>query len=158
MEIPSLADLKRELSTKTEKELVKLLSDLANFNRDNKSFLYFKMYENESPGLFLSLVQEEIDQAFAMSSSSNYHLAKKSAQSIRKKLNKNLKLTKNKADQAEAILYFCEHLKKYGYLDFRHPVIDNLYRMQLGKAQKLISSLHEDLQSDFNYRIEELNL
>lgn len=156
MEIPSLAQLKKDLSYLPEKELIILITDLAKFSRENKAFLYFKLNERDQPNLFVDAVKEELDEAFQIANTRNYHVAKKSAQSIRRKLNKSLKLSKNKADQAELILYFCEQMKEYGYLRHGHPVIDNLYRMQIGKAQKLISSLHEDLQSDFSYRIEEL--
>ncbi len=156
MEIPSLAELKRELGYRSEKELVSLLSDLAKFSRDNKAFLYFKLNEVDQPGLYVDAVREELDEAFQTANTKNFHLAKKAAQTIRRKLNKALKLSKNKADQVEVILYFCEQMKEYGYLRFRHPVIDNLFAVQVGKAQKLISTLHEDLQSDFGYRIEDL--
>lgn len=156
MDIPSLADLKKELSYRSERELILLLSDLAKFSRDNKAFLYFKLHEADQPGLFVDSVKEELDQAFQNANTRGHHLAKKAAQSIRRKLNKSLKLGKDKADQAELILYFCEQMKEYGYLRFRHPVIDNLFAVQVGKAQKLISTLHEDLQSDFSYRIETL--
>ncbi|GMQ23833.1 hypothetical protein Aoki45_05150 [Algoriphagus sp. oki45] len=156
MEIPSLAQLKKDLSYLSEKELIDLIADLAKFSRDNKAFLYFKLNERDQPQLFVNEVKEDLDEAFQTANTKNYHLAKKSAQAIRRKLNKSLKLSKNKADQAELILYFCEMLKKYGYLGFRHPVIANLYQVQLGKAKKLISTLHEDLQSDFEYRLEDL--
>ncbi|GMQ28630.1 hypothetical protein [Algoriphagus confluentis] len=156
MEIPSLAQLKKDLSYLTEKELIDLIADLAKFSRDNKAFLYFKLNERDQPQLFVDEVKEDLDEAFQTANTKNYHIAKKSAQAIRRKLNKSLKLSKNKADQAELILYFCEMLKKYEYLSFRHPVIANLYQVQLGKAKKLISTLHEDLQSDFDFRLEEL--
>lgn len=156
MEIPSLADLKKDLSYLSEKELIALITDLAKFSRDNKAFLYFKLNERDQPNLFVDSVKEELDEAFQTANTRNYHVAKKAAQAIRRKLNKALKLSKNKADQAELILYFCEMMKKYGYLSFRHPVINNLYEVQIGKAKKLISTLHEDLQSDFDFRLEEL--
>lgn len=156
MEIPSLADLKKDLSYLSEKELITLITDLAKFSKDNKAFLYFKLNERDQPNLFVDSVKEELDEAFQTANTKNYHLGKKSAQSIRRKLNKALKLNKNKADQVELILYFCEELKKYGYLKFKHPVINNLFQVQLGKAKKLISTLHEDIQSDFEYRLEEL--
>lgn len=156
MEIPSLAQLKKDLSYLSEKELTEVIVDLAKFSRDNKAFLYFKLNERDQPNLFVDSVKEELDEAFQTANTRNYHLAKKSAQTIRRKLNKALKLSKNKADQAELILYFCEQLKRYDYLRYHHPVIDNLFRVQIGKAKKLISTLHEDLQSDFSYRIEEL--
>lgn len=156
MEIPSLAELKKDLSYLSEKELITLITDLAKFSRENKAFLYFKLNERDQPYLFVDSVKEELEEAFQTANTKNYHLGKKAAQAIRRKLNKALKLSKNKADQTELILFFCEELKKYGYLKFKHPVINNLFQVQLGKAKKLISGLHEDLQSDFSYRIEEL--
>jgi hypothetical protein len=57
----------------------------------------------------------------------------------------------------ELILFFCEKLKLYGYLSFRHPVIENLYTIQIKRIEKLISGLHEDLQYDFQNQLEELN-
>lgn len=156
MEIPPLAELKKDLSYLSEKELIGLITDLAKFSRDNKSFLYFKLNEKDRPFLYVDSVKGELDEAFQSANTRNYHLAKKASQAIRRKLNKALKLSKNKSDQAELILYFCEQMKEFGYLSFRYPIIDNLFQVQLGKAQKLIATLHEDLQSDFSYRIEEL--
>lgn len=156
MEIPGLAEIKKDLSFLSEKELIGLITDLAKFSRDNKAFLYFKLNQRDQPNLFVDTVKEELDEAFQTANTRTYHLAKKAAQAIRRKLNKALKLSKNKSDQVELILYFCEELKKYGYLKFKHPVINNLFQVQLGKAKKLISTLHEDLQSDFEYRLEEL--
>jgi hypothetical protein len=156
MEFPSLSDLKKDLGFLSEKELIGLITDLAKFSRDNKAFLYFKLNERDQPNLFVDSVKEELDEAFQTANTKNYHVAKKAVQGIRRKLNKALKLSKNKADQAELILYFCEMMKKYGYLSFRYPVITNIYEMQIGKAKKLIAGLHEDLQSDYFYRIEEL--
>lgn len=156
MEIPSLADIKKDLSYLSEKELVAMITDLAKFSRENKAFLYFKLNERDQPSLFVDSVKEELDEAFQTANTKNYHLAKKAAQTIRRKLNKSLKLNKNKADQTELILYFCEQMKKYEFQKHRHPVINNLFNVQLEKAKKLISTLHEDLQSDFSYRIEDL--
>lgn len=156
MEIPSLALLRKELSYLTEKELIDLVSDLAKFSRENKAYLYFKLNESPQPGLFVETVKEDLEESFQTANLKNYHLAKKSAQGIRRKLNKSLKLSKNKADQAELILYFCEKMKVYGYLKFKHPVIQKLYELQIQKAEKLIQKLDEDLQYDLNLVLESL--
>ena len=156
MKIGSLADIKKELAFLDTKELSVLLLDLAKFSTDNKALLYFKLFERDNPRLFVELVQEEIDFEFQKSNTRNYHFAKKAAQTIRRKLNKSLKLTKDKETLIELIIFFCEKLKLYGFLDFRHPVIDNLYRMQVGKIEKLVLGLHEDLQYDYMEKIQEL--
>jgi hypothetical protein len=156
MQIPSLAQIKKDLSYLPEKELIGLILDLSKFSRDNKSYLFFKLNEKDNPGLFVEMVQEELSQEFLKSRSDYYHYAKKSAQKIRRKMNQLLKLTKDKPNQIEIILFFCEQLKEYGFLEHGHPVIDNLHEIQLKKAVKLIDGLHEDLQFDYEGRIEGL--
>ncbi|MFC3414573.1 hypothetical protein [Algoriphagus hitonicola] len=156
MQFPSLAQLKKELELLPEKEKVNLISDLAKFSRENKAYLFFKLQEKENPGYFLEMIKEELDTEFQKSNASHVYYAKKSAQAIRRKLNKMLKLSKKKEDQIEAIMYFCEQLKEYGYLQFNYPVIDNLYKIQVEKVKKLILGLHEDLQYDFEMRLQDL--
>lgn len=158
MEIPSLARIKKELQELSQKELIELLLGLAKFNRDNKAFLYFKVFERDNPQLFLEQVKDELELAFMDANVRNYHVAKKSAQGIRRKLNKSLKLTKDKTVQVELVLFFCEQMNKYGFLDFRYPVLENIYNMQLGKAERIINTLHEDLQYDFQQQLEGLRM
>ncbi|WP_075351270.1 hypothetical protein [Algoriphagus marinus] len=156
MKIPSLAQLKKELSYLPEKELIEVILELSKFSRDNKSFLFFKLNEKDNPGLFVEMAQEDLANEFQNARADHYYYAKKSAQKIRRKMNKLLKLTKNKTDQIEVILFFCEQLKENGFLDHRHAVLDNIYQMQVKKAVKLIDGLHEDLQFDYEGRIEDL--
>lgn len=156
MQIPSLAKLKKELSYLNEKELIELVADLSKFSRDNKSYLFFKLHEKSDPGLYLQMVQEELEHDFQLARSDHSYYAKKAAQKLRRKMNKLLKLSKVKTDQIEVLLFFCEKLREYGFLRHRNPVLDSIYQMQLGKAVKLIAGLHEDLQFDYEGRIEDL--
>ncbi len=156
MQYPSLAQIKKELSYLTDKELVEIITDLSKFSRDNKAYLFFKLNAETQPNLFVEMVQEELTNEFDKARDGNYFYAKKSAQKIRRQMNKLLKLTKNKAQQVEVILFFCEQMKEREYLAYRHPVLENLFEVQLSKANKLILGLHEDLQYDYQGRLEEL--
>tara|TARA_R110002020_G_scaffold211320_8_gene417584 strand:+ start:830 stop:1303 length:474 start_codon:yes stop_codon:yes gene_type:complete len=156
MKIPSLAQLKKELSYLNEKELIELVADLSKFSRDNKSYLFFKLNKKDQPQLYVEMVQEELELDFQNARGDHSYYAKKSAQKLRRKMNKLLKLSKVKTDQIEVLLFFCEKLKEYGFLRHRNQVLDNIYQMQLAKAVKLISGLHEDLQFDYEGRVEEL--
>ena len=156
MNIPSLAAIKKELSYLDEKELSSLIFDLSKFTRDNKAFLYFKLNERDQPSLFVDTVKEELDEQFQTANTTSFYLTKKSAQTIRRKLNKALKFSKNKEDQVELLLYFCEQLLKYGYLKYKHPVLQSLFLKQTEKIQKSIAALHEDLQYDYSTRLDEL--
>ncbi|WP_375582311.1 hypothetical protein [Cyclobacterium xiamenense] len=156
MQLPSLSSLKKELQEREPGELVELILQLSKLNRDNKTFLYFKLFDSEDASLFVDTVKEELDNAFFSANTRNYYTAKKSAQSIRRVLNKNLKLTKDPLAKIELIAYLCQQLEELGYLDFRYPVIDNLYALQVGKIEKLIATLHEDLQFDYRELLEKL--
>lgn len=156
MKIASLAEIKKELNYLSEKELIAIITDLSKFNIDNKKFLFFKLHEKDNPRLFIEMVQEELQIEFQNAKTTHYHQAKKSAQGIRRKLNKFLKISKDKTAHIELIVDFCRMLKENDYLKFRHPVIDNLYKMQVGKIEKLIGSLHEDLQYDFQEGLDDL--
>ncbi len=157
MNIPSLAAIKKELSYLDEKELISLILNLSKFTRDNKAFLYFKLNERDQPSLFVDTVKEELDKLFQTANTTSFYLTKKSAQTIRRKLNKALKFSANKTDQIELILFFCEKLKTYGYLKFNHPVISNLFQMQIQKAEKLILKLEDDLRYDYTQLLEQIS-
>jgi len=157
MNIPSLAAIKKELSYLDEKELCSLILDLSKFTRDNKAFLYFKLNERDQPSLFVDTVKEELDELFQTANTTSFYLTKKSSQTIRRKLNKALKFSANKTDQIELILFFCEKLKTYGYLKFNHPVISNLFQMQIQKAEKLILKLEDDLRYDYTQLLEQIS-
>lgn len=156
MKISSLAEIKKELKFLSDKELIEVIADLSKFSTDNKMFLYFKIFGKDNPELFTEMIQEELLMEFRKSNKSNYHKAKKSAQLIRRKLNKFLKFTRNKSTKVELISFFCKKLSEYGFLAYKHPVIENLFYMQVGKIDKLIIEMHEDLQYDFQHKVDEL--
>ncbi|WP_154856404.1 hypothetical protein [Cyclobacterium xiamenense] len=156
MQLPSLSSLKKELQQKEPKELVELILQLSKLSRDNKTFLYFKLFDSEDATLFVATVKEDLETAFFSANTRNYYAAKKSAQSVRRILNKNLKLTKDPVAKIELIAFFCQKIEELGYLDYRYPVIDNLYALQVGKIEKLLANLHEDLQFDYEELLEKL--
>lgn len=156
MEILSLAEIKKDLNHLNEKEVKEILLELVKFSRENKFFLYFQLYGRENPEFYTKNIKIELETLFEGSNTNHFYTAKKSIQAIRRSLNKFLKLTKNKADQADVILFFCEQMKENGFCDFVHPVITNVFEVQLRKAKKLIFSLHEDLHCDYEERIAEL--
>lgn len=149
MKIPSLANIKKELVQRNEAELVDLVLQLSKLNRDNKAYVYFKLFEADDQELYLTMVKEDLEEAFQNANLKSYFTAKKSAQAIRRMMNKSLKLTKDKVTTIELIFFFCEKIIEFGYLKFNHPVINNLYASQVKKIEKLIAGLHEDLQFDY---------
>lgn len=156
MKIASLAEIKKDLKYLSDKELIEIIADLSKFSTDNKTFLYFRIFGKDDPALFKEMVQEELFQEFLKANRGNFHQAKKSAQMIRRKLNKFLKFTRDKSTKVDLITFFCRKLSEFGFLDYRHPVIENLFYMQLRKMETLIREMHEDLQYDYQDKVGEL--
>ena len=149
MKIPSLANIKKELVQRNVAELVDLVLQLSKLNRDNKAYVYFKLFEADDQELYITMVKEDLEDAFQNANLKSYFTAKKSAQAIRRMMNKSLKLTKDKVTTIALIFFFCEKIIEFGYLKFNHPVINNLYASQVKKIEKLVAGLHEDLQFDY---------
>ena len=156
MHIGNIKEIKNELSQLTEKELIQLLLDLGKASVDNKAFIYIKLRQKDDPEFFMQLAKETLEQEFGKGNTTNPYYAKKSAQAVRRSLNKFLKWNKDKTAQAELILYFCRELIAYGYLRGRHPVVVNLLQAQYNKVEKLIGGMHEDLRYDYEQELEEI--
>jgi hypothetical protein len=153
---PKITEIKKAINYLDEKELKSLLLDIIGFTTDNKRYAYFKLHEQQDEGFFLAETKELLLQEFTKCYHTNYWTGKKLLQKLRGILNKLLKFTKRKDQQLELIIYFCQQAEAFGYLRYKHPVIQNLYAVQLKKAESLISKLHEDLQYDYEQQLEEL--
>lgn len=156
MSIGNIKEIKDELIQLNQKELIQLVLDLGKASADNKAFIYLKLKQKDDPEFFMQLAKDTLQQEFGKGNTSNPYYAKKSAQAVRRNLNKFLKWNKDKSTQAELILYFCRELLAYGYLRGRHPVVVNLLQAQFNKVEKLISGMHEDLRYDYEQELDEL--
>ena len=61
-----------------------------------------------------------------------------------------------KETEIELRYHFCIILKKSSIPIQQNAVIDNLYKGQLKKIQAILQSLHEDLQHDFDKKMQQL--
>ena len=64
---------------------------------------------------------------------------------------------KEKETEVELLLYFCQKLKEFSPSIKNNVTLTNIFERQLLLAKKIISTLHEDLQYDYNLVIEQLD-
>jgi hypothetical protein len=86
----------------------------------------------------------------------NYSFIKKSVRKILRVTKKYIQYSKKKETEVELLLCFCCELKKLSPSMEANMVLNNIYKRQLEAIKKIIGSLHEDLQ--FDYEIELNNL
>ena len=154
MKAASLNELKQELSSRPQKQLLELCLKLAKFKKENKELLNFLLFESADLQSYIDSIRAEITQQFSLVNKSNLYLAKKSFRKILRYTNKYIKYTSSKQAQVELLIHYCINLKSTGISIRKSTALTNLYNMQLKKIHKEIGLLHEDLQYDYIKQLE----
>jgi len=157
MKSASISDIKKELQTLSPSEVMQYCMRLAKYKKDNKELLNYLLFEAHDEEDFIKNMKQEIDLQFAEMNASNTYLAKKSLRKILRITNKHIKFSGHAQTAAELLIYFCASLKSSGIPINTSTALSNLYQMQLKKINKIIETMHEDLQYDYRKLLEELN-
>lgn len=158
MRNPSLSEIKKELATLPTKSLMELCLKLAKYKKENKEFVSYLLFDAADEENFIHEVKAQMDLQFLELNKLNVYLAKKVFRKALKIATKHIKFSKIAETEAELLLYFCEKVKDTGIKIAKYPILYNLYFRQLEKSKKAILKLHEDLQYDYQQKVELLSL
>lgn len=156
MKAATIAQLKKELQFKDEKDLIELCLRLGRFKKENKELLTYLLFEADNEAGYIETVKAEVDEQFLTINTDSFFYIKKSIRKILRMLKKFIRYSGNKETEVELLLYFCEKLKDFRPSIRRNIPLTNLYERQLVYIEKKITGLHEDLQYDFGLLLEEL--
>ncbi|MBW6490520.1 MAG: hypothetical protein K0B15_04920 [Lentimicrobium sp.] len=156
MKAASIAILKQELSTLPQKELLKLCLRLARYKTENKELLTYLLFEAGDEAEYIRTIKEEIEAWFSEINTSHIYFARKSIRKILRNINKFIRYSGSKQTEAELLIFFCTKLKNSALQYQTVTSLSNMYRNQLLKIGKAISTLHEDLQHDYLLELKEL--
>lgn len=157
MKAAGISELKKELLELEPKVLAELCLSLAKYKKDNKEYLGYLLFEaHDKPG-FVSTIKVEVDTLFSeIDKRNNLYYIKKSLRKILRLVVKYCRYLDDKALAAELHIYFCQKLKYSGIPYHESRQISNLYEQELKKIDSFISSLHPDLQSDYQHELEQI--
>lgn len=156
MKAATIHELKQELNTLQQKELVELCQRLGKFKKENKELLTYLLYEAQDENGYIKGIKKEIDELFGEINLSHLYYAKKSLRKIVRLINKYCRYSGIKTTEVELHIYFCETLRQSGIPIWQNKVISNLYDSELKKIKTALSTLHEDLQYDYLKQVEKL--
>ncbi len=156
MKAVSVKQLKDELKHKEATELMTLCLSLAKFKKENKELLTYLLFEAENEAGYIEAVKEEMTEQFETMNKKNYYFQKKSIRKILKNTKKYIRYSKKKETEIELLLHFCLEMKDLRPSVVRQLAMNNLYYRQIDMIKKAISTLHEDLQYDYNLEVKEL--
>ena len=157
MKSATVSEIKKELGSRSQKQLVELCLHLAKFKKENKELLTYLLYEADDETSYIENVKLEIDEQFETINSSSFYFIKKSIRKILRITKKYIRYSKRKDTEVALLLYFCLKLNNFRPSIHKNIPLLNLYNRELNGIKKTISSLHEDLQYDYQITLDELS-
>ena len=149
MKAATILEIKEELKNTPSGKLIELCLRLARFKTENKELLTYLLFEESNEQQFVEAIKQDINKSFTEINYSNLYFAKKSLRKILRQINKFSRYSGSKQTAVELLLHFCVTFYQSDIPFNKSPVLVKLYESQLVKINKLIGSLHEDLQYDF---------
>lgn len=157
MKPATLSELKTELKQLDHEQLLQVCLRLGRFKKENKELLTYLLFEAKDEQAYIAEIKSEIDHLMEELNTSNLYYAKKGLQKINRNLAKYLRYSGNKQTEVEVLIHFTKAIKASPIAIHRSPVIRNLYNRLTGKIHKALSTLHEDLQADYQYELDQFD-
>ncbi len=157
MKAATISEIKKELKERHPQEVMELCLRLARFKKENKELLTYLLYESTDDDSYVEAVKADIDLQFEEINTFNYYWMKKSIRKIQRNTKKYIRYTQKKNIEVELLIYFCSKMKEIKPSIAKNTTLLNIYERQLIAINKVIGTLEEDLQYDYNNLVEKLN-
>jgi len=152
----TLKQLKDELSHKSANELKELCIHLSKFKKENKELLTYLMFESHDEEQYIQSVKDQMDVFFTEINTKSFFYVRKSVRKVLTLTKKFIRYSKKKETEVALLLYFCHKLKNFKPSINRSTRLTNTFDRQIILVKKAISTLHEDLQYDYQLELNDL--
>ena len=156
MKAVSVVTIKKELKHRSSEELMELCLRLSKFKKENKELLTYLLFESHDESGYIETVKVEIEQQFEEINTTSYFYIKKSVRKILRNVKKYARYSLKKETEVELLLHFCSVLKDFKPSIFKNVTLINIFERQILLIKKIVATLHEDLQYDYNLELEKL--
>lgn len=156
MKTATVTELKKELKTRSQEDLVEICLKLSKFKKENKELLTYLLYEADNEQLYIANVKQEIELQFLEINRKTPYFIKKSVRKVLRNTKKYIRYSKQKETEVELLMHFSWTLKNMKPSIRRDSVLTNIFLRQIEVITKKINALHEDLQFDYERELEDL--
>lgn len=151
-----LKDIKQELNHLSSDELQEICLRLSRFKKENKELLSYLLFQSANEDAYIESIKKAIDEGFEAINKNSYFYIRKSMRKILTQTKRYIRYSPKKETEVELLLYFCEKMNEFKPSIKNSLQLENLYKRQILLIKKIVASLHEDLQYDYNLAIEAL--
>ena len=156
MKPATVHEIKKALATVDPDQLTEMILRLAKFKKDNKELLTYLLFEADDEDAYVSAVKAQMDEYFEDVNHSSIFLTKKTIRKIVRFQTKFIRYSGKKETEIDLRIYFCEKMKSERIPIRRSRVLGNMYASQIKKIKTTMGKLHEDLQYEYEGRLERL--
>jgi len=157
MKAATVKELKDELASYSQKDILAICLRLSKFKKENKELLTYLLYESKNEMAYIENVKNEIDIQFEQINKNSYYFIKKSVRKILRNIKKHIRYSQKKETEVELLIFFCYKLNRFHPSINKNKVLQKLYLQQIESIRKTVSKLHEDLQYDYGKELDELS-
>ena len=100
MKAATVSEIKRELKSKSELELIELCLRLSKFKKENKELLTYLLYEANNENAYISTIKEEIEIQFSEIVNPSLYYITKSVRKILRNTKKYIRYSKIKETES----------------------------------------------------------
>ncbi|WP_124978763.1 hypothetical protein [Nonlabens xiamenensis] len=155
MKAASVKDLKEELSYRTDQELIQVILRLSRFKKENKELLTYLLFDAVDEDTYIDKVKALLDEMFLSLNTGLTYRMKKGVRKILREAKKYARYSGSKETEVAILIHFCRLMRETDSSILRSKVMRDLMERQIVLIKTRISTLHEDLQYDFE---QELNM
>jgi hypothetical protein len=156
MKASSISTIRETLQNLPNGALIEICHKLMKFRKENKELLHYLLFESNDEVNFINNLKEEVDELFCSVNTQTIFFAKKTIRKILREITKHCKFSGRPSTQIEVLLHFCKRMYALPLHWQDSKVMVNLYQTQVNKIEKLLLTVHEDLQYDYRQQIDEL--
>jgi len=153
MKAANVTQIKRELEHCSTETLMELCLRLAKSKKENKELLTYLLFEAHDETGYIEAVKAEVDAQFRQINTNSYYYIKKSMRKILRAIKKFARYSQKKETEVELLLHFCHKLRTFEPPIDRNVTLTNMYNRQMALVKKIVLTLHEDLQYDYQVKI-----
>lgn len=156
MKAVTIKKIKDELQHRSTNDLVELCLQLSKFKKENKELLTYLMFESHDEEAYITSIKEQLNPLFEDINTKSFFYIRKSMRKILTLIKKYIRYSKKKETEVILLLYYCQKLKNFRPSIEQSPRLQNVFDRQVVLIKKALSTLHEDLQFEYQYELETL--
>lgn len=153
MDTFDLNEIRKDLEKRDANELLDYCIRMAKFKKENKELFSFLLFDADDINNYIERVKSDTENSFLEINKHSIYYIKKSIRKILKNVNKYVRFSLSKQVEAELLIHFCNCMVTHSIPLKQSIQLSNLYEAQLKKIEKVLSSLHPDLQFDFKRKL-----